>query len=274
MKRTLLTCALLVVSVTPACSRANTAQKNSNAAKPAEAQAAKRDESRRELEEQFAKIAAEAKGRVGVAARVLETGEEANLAAGEHYVMHSVYKLPISLAVLRRVDEGKLKLDQKVKVEPKDFVREGMYSPIRDKNPKGVHQRRQPGEGDRARLADAVRELGDARRRGRTARGVAGAARAIGRQSVARVQAADGIDPRRESPERATARRYGRRAQDRHGRPARRRNVRDERHRHHHAPERPTRRRRSLHHRLEGGLGYARGRHSEDREGRLGQVGQ
>jgi beta-lactamase class A len=52
--------------------------------------------------------------------------------------MHSVYKLPIGMAVLRRVDEGKLKLDQKVKVEPKDFVRQGMYSPIRDKNPKGT----------------------------------------------------------------------------------------------------------------------------------------
>jgi beta-lactamase class A len=91
-----------------------------------------------DLEEQFRRIAAEAKGRVGVAARVLETGDEAGLAAREHYPMHSVYKLPIALAVLRGVDKGELKLDQKVKVEKSDFVREGMYSPVRDKNPQGA----------------------------------------------------------------------------------------------------------------------------------------
>jgi beta-lactamase class A len=139
MKRTLLTCALLIASVTPACAGATTTQKNSPAANAANAQGAKWDESRRrELEEQFAKIAAEAKGRVGVAARVLETGEEAGLAAGEHYPMQSVYKLPIGMAVLRQVDEGKLKLDQRVRVEKSDFVRAGQYSPIRDENPKGA----------------------------------------------------------------------------------------------------------------------------------------
>jgi beta-lactamase class A len=52
--------------------------------------------------------------------------------------MHSVYKLPISMAVLQRVDRGELKLDQLVKVEPGDFVRKGMYSPVRDKYPDGT----------------------------------------------------------------------------------------------------------------------------------------
>ena len=52
--------------------------------------------------------------------------------------MHSVYKLPISMAVLQRVDRGELKLDQLVKVEPSDFVRTGMYSPVRDKYPNGA----------------------------------------------------------------------------------------------------------------------------------------
>jgi beta-lactamase class A len=138
MERTLLTCALLVTTFTPACSRASTAQKNSPAAKPAEAQAAKRDDARRELEAEIGRIAAEAKGRVGVWARVLETGEEAGLSGRDHFPMQSVYKLPIALAVLRLVDEGKLKLDQKVRVEKSDFVREGQYSPVRDKNPKGA----------------------------------------------------------------------------------------------------------------------------------------
>jgi len=48
---------------------------------------------------------------------------------GRAFPMHSVYKLPISMAVLQRVDRGELKLDQQVKVEPSDFVRKGMYSP-------------------------------------------------------------------------------------------------------------------------------------------------
>src|SRR6059058_916834 len=42
------------------------------------------------------------------------------------------------MAVLQRVDRGELKLDQQVKVEPSDFVRKGMYSPVRDKYPDGT----------------------------------------------------------------------------------------------------------------------------------------
>ena len=90
------------------------------------------------LPSQFEKIAPAAKGRVGVAAQLLESGETADLHGDEHFPMHSVYKLPISMAVLQRVDRGELKLDQQVKVEPSDFVRKGMYSPVRDKYPDGT----------------------------------------------------------------------------------------------------------------------------------------
>ena len=87
---------------------------------------------------QFERIAPAAKGRVGVAAQLLESGETADLHGEEHFPMHSVYKLPISMAVLQRVDRGELKLDQKVKVKPSDFVRTGMYSPVRDKYQDGT----------------------------------------------------------------------------------------------------------------------------------------
>src|SRR5206468_5020184 len=90
------------------------------------------------LPSQFEKIAPAAKGRVGVAAQLLESGEMADLHGDEHFPMHSVYKLPISMAVLQRVDRGELKLDQHVKVEPSDFVRKGMSSPVRDKYPVGA----------------------------------------------------------------------------------------------------------------------------------------
>ena len=42
------------------------------------------------------------------------------------------------MAALREVDAGRLKLDQKIRVEKSDFVRAGMKSPLRDKNPNGV----------------------------------------------------------------------------------------------------------------------------------------
>src|SRR5205085_7148653 len=64
--------------------------------------------------------------------------EAADLRDEEHCPMHSVYKLPISMAVLQRVDRGELKLDQLVRVEPSDFVRKGMSSPVRDKYPNGA----------------------------------------------------------------------------------------------------------------------------------------
>ncbi|MEW6364231.1 MAG: hypothetical protein AB1714_06285 [Acidobacteriota bacterium] len=53
-----------------------------------------------ELEKEFAEIAEEARGRVGIAAVVLETGGSAGLNAGEPFPMQSVYKLPIAMAVM------------------------------------------------------------------------------------------------------------------------------------------------------------------------------
>lgn len=90
-----------------------------------------------ELEKQIAEIAAAAKGKVGVAAVVLETGEAAFLNADGHYPMQSVYKLPIAMAVMEQVRLDKLDLDEVIGVTKSDMVREGMRSPLRDKIPNG-----------------------------------------------------------------------------------------------------------------------------------------
>lgn len=90
-----------------------------------------------ELEARLAKIAAEAKGKVGVAAVVLETGDAALLNADDRFPMQSVYKLPISMAVMEQVRLEKLDLDEKVGVTKEDMVRAGMSSPLRDENPNG-----------------------------------------------------------------------------------------------------------------------------------------
>ena len=124
MKMMLLNKCLFVLLVASSCSGTATSQKNSPAAGAVSSPVAKNDL----LDQRFAQIAAEAQGRVGFAARVLETGEETSLNPGEHFPMHSVYKLPIAMAVLRRVDAGELKLDQMVQVAKSDFVRQGLQS--------------------------------------------------------------------------------------------------------------------------------------------------
>jgi beta-lactamase class A len=90
-----------------------------------------------ELEKQFASIALAAKGKVGAAAVVLETGEAALLNADQHYPMQSVYKLPISMAVMDQIRQERLDLDEKIAVKKNEFVRQGQHSPLRDKNPNG-----------------------------------------------------------------------------------------------------------------------------------------
>ena len=96
------------------------------------------DPSTSALRNQIEQIASTAKGRVGVAATLLETGESVALNADGQYPMQSVYKLPIAMAVLERVDRGEFKLEQKIRVEKSDMVREGQASPIRDRHPDGV----------------------------------------------------------------------------------------------------------------------------------------
>jgi beta-lactamase class A len=98
------------------------------------------DAARREkLREQIERIAATARGRVGAAVMSVETGESiVAFNADQRFPMQSVYKLPIGMAVLRRVDEGALRLEQKVRVETSDYISRRQHSPLRDKNPRGA----------------------------------------------------------------------------------------------------------------------------------------
>lgn len=91
-----------------------------------------------ELLEYIQKISGAAQGKVGVAAMVLETGETIALNGDQQFPMQSVYKFPIGMAVLAQVDQGKLRLEQRVRVMPEDFVSERQHSPIRDNHPQGV----------------------------------------------------------------------------------------------------------------------------------------
>jgi beta-lactamase class A len=139
-------CLLLFTFLTTSCSGSATTHNENQPSNLAHSQIEETDDKKAktddkqtvELRRQIEQIAAVDKGRVGMSATVLETGQTVSLNSTEHFPMQSVYKLPIGMTVLQQIDAGKIKLEQKVLVEKDDFVRQGMRSPIRDENPNGA----------------------------------------------------------------------------------------------------------------------------------------
>src|SRR5205085_917881 len=92
-----------------------------------------------QLQNRITQIASRARGRVGVFAVIHETNEVvASLNADSRFPMQSVYKLPISMAVMKQVAEGRIKLDQSVRITKQDYGGLAGHSPIRDKYPNGT----------------------------------------------------------------------------------------------------------------------------------------
>ncbi len=81
-------------------------------------------------------IGREAKGVLGVAAIDLKSGDTLTLRRDDHFPMQSVYKFPLALAVLERVDKGILSLAQIIHVRRED-LRPDTWSPLRDAYPAG-----------------------------------------------------------------------------------------------------------------------------------------
>lgn len=91
-----------------------------------------------QLKAQIEDLARVANGPVGAAVVLLEGGDAVAVNGAQKFPMHSVYKLPIGMYVLHQIDQGKLTLDQRVNLQPKDFLTGRQHSPIRDKNPRGI----------------------------------------------------------------------------------------------------------------------------------------
>jgi beta-lactamase class A len=91
-----------------------------------------------QLRARMEEVARETGGPVGAAAVIIEGGEVVSFNGTERFPMQSVYKMPIGMAVLHAVDEGRLSLARKVNVRPEDMVPERLGSPLRDRNPRGV----------------------------------------------------------------------------------------------------------------------------------------
>lgn len=73
------------------------------------------------LKTEMERVAKVAKGVVGVTAIHLETGRSVSLEPNERFPMASTVKIPLATHLLLLVDEGKLRLDQMVTLEPHDL---------------------------------------------------------------------------------------------------------------------------------------------------------
>ena len=142
LKKPLLLLAWLICSTTSACASSRLESHNNEVSRP-QSQISNVNESLGSqdsgLNNEVKEIAAQANSPVGVSALILETGETlAALNPRDHFPMQSVYKLPISMAVMQAVDAGKIRLADKVSISKSDFIGPTAHSPIRDKFPKGT----------------------------------------------------------------------------------------------------------------------------------------
>jgi beta-lactamase class A len=76
-------------------------------------------------------IAQRVDANIGVAAMDLDSGETFVLRGDDRFPLASVFKFPLAVEVLRRVDSGPLRLEQTYVIEPADFA--PGHSPIRDR---------------------------------------------------------------------------------------------------------------------------------------------
>lgn len=83
----------------------------------------------------ISKLSDSTAGHLGVYLKIPETGDTLSFHNQEHYVMQSVFKLPIAITVLKQVDLGKMKLDQKLFVRKSDLRK--TVSALYDKYPGG-----------------------------------------------------------------------------------------------------------------------------------------
>ena len=82
------------------------------------------------------RIVESADGTIGVAIRGVENNDTLTINGSDRFPMQSVYKFPLALAVLSRVDNGALSLDQQIFVK-KDDLLPNTWSPLRQKYPNG-----------------------------------------------------------------------------------------------------------------------------------------
>jgi len=114
---------VLAVNFSACLNKAETpAQKPAPAASPQVASTPARPGADAGLSARLKEICEKSGGRCGVAVVHVETGRGAAFEGDTPLPLYSVFKLPLAVEVLKQVEEGKLSLDRKVKVEPEETV--------------------------------------------------------------------------------------------------------------------------------------------------------
>lgn len=75
-----------------------------------------------ELERRLKSICDRAQGTVGLSVVHIESGKTISINSKSQLPLYSVFKLPLALAVLKDVEEKRLRLDQKINVTPAEIV--------------------------------------------------------------------------------------------------------------------------------------------------------
>jgi beta-lactamase class A len=86
------------------------------------------------LKREIATHASKIDGQLGAAVMDLQTKDTLLYNLDGIFPMQSVYKFPVALAVLKKVDQGKLSLDQKIRLTKRDLLPD-TWSPLREKYP-------------------------------------------------------------------------------------------------------------------------------------------
>jgi beta-lactamase class A len=80
----------------------------------------KRESVEGELSERLKRLCERAGGRIGVTVVHVETGRTVAFEGARPLPLYSVYKLPLAIVVLKDVEDGRLRLEQKVRVTPEE----------------------------------------------------------------------------------------------------------------------------------------------------------
>ncbi|HEU4875349.1 MAG TPA: class A beta-lactamase [Pyrinomonadaceae bacterium] len=112
-------CILLLLSaLASACAKSTT---TAEVRKTNESQN-QRSKVEQELERRLKTICDGAQGTVGLSVVHIETGKTISINGNSKLPLYSVFKLPLAIAVLKDVEENRLRLDQKIHVTPAEIV--------------------------------------------------------------------------------------------------------------------------------------------------------
>jgi beta-lactamase class A len=109
---------LLIITLTSACTKsASTAELRKPNESPSPVAAVDP-----ELERRLKSICDGAQGTVGLSVVHIESGKTISINGSSQLPLYSVFKLPLAIAVLKDIEENRVRLDQKVHVTPADTV--------------------------------------------------------------------------------------------------------------------------------------------------------